>query len=48
MSMGGETGAEVLLEQGSQGGLEPAGRPINKHAEIGAAEDAAPDRVTDL
>ena len=41
-TMGGEPGPEVLLEQGSQGGLEPARRPINKHAEVGAAEDASP------
>src|ERR1700731_1599078 len=38
-------GPEVLLQQGSQSGLEPARRPIDEHAEVSGAEDASPDRA---
>src|ERR1700730_14266041 len=41
-SIGNKPGPEVLLQQGSQRGLEPAGRPINEHTEVGGAENAAP------
>src|SRR6202030_2129328 len=37
-TMRGESRTEVLLQQGSQSGLEPAGRPINKQAEVSGAE----------
>ena len=42
--MCGEPSAEVLLEQGSQGSLEPARRPVDEHAEVGGAKDASPNR----
>jgi len=43
-TMGSEPGSEVLLQQGSQRGLESARRPIHEHAEVNRAEDASPDR----
>src|SRR5580700_4086558 len=43
-TMRDESHAEVLLEQGSQSGLEPAGRPMDEHAKIHRAENTPPHR----